>query len=71
LLGLAHEENTMPPDTDKEREQVGPRGTGVAAAMRKPEALSNPKEHEGATEDQISETIAPAGSAFDDEPKQG
>jgi len=61
----------MPPDTDKEREQIAPGATGVAASTRKPEALSNPKEHEGATEDQISGTIAPASSAFDDEPKQG
>ena len=28
-------------------------------------------EHEGATEDQVNETPAPAGYAFDDEPKQG
>jgi len=28
-------------------------------------------EHEGATEDQVSETPAPAGPAFNDEPKQG
>jgi len=28
-------------------------------------------EHEGATEDQVSETMPPAGSAFNDEPKQG
>ncbi len=61
----------MPPDTDKEREQIAPLATGVAAATPRPEALSNPREHEGATEDQMSGTIAPAGSAFDDEPKQG
>ena len=61
----------MAPDIDKEREQIGPVAAGVAAAPRKPEALSNPREHEGATEDQVSGTIAPAGSAFDDEPKQG
>jgi hypothetical protein len=29
------------------------------------------REHEGATEDQIEETPAPAGRAFEDEPKQG
>jgi hypothetical protein len=28
-------------------------------------------EHEGATEDEVSDTPAPAGPAFDDEPKQG
>ena len=29
------------------------------------------REHEGATEDQIEETPAPAGRAFEDEPRQG
>ena len=28
-------------------------------------------EHEGATEEQVSDTPAPAGPAFEDEPKQG
>ena len=28
-------------------------------------------EHEGATEEQVSDTPAPAGPAFTDEPKQG
>jgi hypothetical protein len=61
----------MAPDPDKKHEQIAPAATrGVATTLR-PEAHSNPKEHEGATEDQMSETIAPAGSAFDDEPKQG
>jgi hypothetical protein len=31
----------------------------------------NMGEHEGATEDEVSETPAPAGPAFDDEPRQG
>jgi hypothetical protein len=29
------------------------------------------REHEGATEDQIEQTPAPAGRAFEDEPRQG
>ena len=29
------------------------------------------REHEGATEDQVVETPAPAGRAFEDEPRQG
>ena len=29
------------------------------------------REHEGATEDQIEKTPAPAGRAFEDEPRQG
>jgi hypothetical protein len=28
-------------------------------------------QHEGATEDEVSDTPAPAGPDFDDEPKQG
>jgi hypothetical protein len=31
----------------------------------------NMDEHEGATEEQVSDTPAPAGPAFKDEPKQG
>jgi hypothetical protein len=31
----------------------------------------NMGEHEGATEDQVSDTPAPAGGAFEDDPKQG
>lgn len=39
-----------------------------------PEPLNKPDpddEHIGATEDQVSDTSAPAGSGFKDEPKQG
>ena len=32
---------------------------------------SDPDEHIGATENQISDTPPPAGEAYDDEPKQG
>ena len=32
---------------------------------------SKADEHLGATEEQVSETPAPAGDAFEDEPKQG
>lgn len=34
-------------------------------------APSQDEEHIGATEDQVSDTSAPAGDAFKDEPKQG
>jgi hypothetical protein len=41
----------------------------------RPDERSRPssvgREHEGATEDQIEETPAPAGRAFEDEPRQG
>jgi hypothetical protein len=37
-----------------------------------PEPSDSPKDaHEGATEDQVSETPAPAGPLYEDEPKQG
>jgi hypothetical protein len=31
----------------------------------------NMGEHEGATEDEVSDVPAPAGTAFEDEPRQG
>jgi hypothetical protein len=37
----------------------------------RPRPSSVGREHEGATEDQIEETPAPAGRAFEDEPRQG
>ena len=61
----------MATHTDEERAPIAPATTSAVATTRKPETHSNPREHEGAMEDQISGTIAPAGSAFDDEPKQG
>ena len=37
-----------------------------------PEPSTSPKDgHEGATEEQVSETPAPAGPLYEDEPKQG
>jgi len=37
----------------------------------RPRASSVGREHEGATEDQVEQTPAPAGRAFEDEPRQG
>jgi len=45
-----------PPQTPKTAHDIDPENMG---------------EHEGATEDEVSDTPAPAGPAFDDEPKQG
>jgi hypothetical protein len=45
-----------PPETPKTAHDIDPENMG---------------EHEGATEDEVSDTPAPAGPAFDDEPKQG
>jgi hypothetical protein len=61
-MQLATKKNTS---SNKQRKKPGGR----------PDERSNPPsgstEHEGATEDQVNETPAPAGSAFNDEPKQG
>jgi hypothetical protein len=35
------------------------------------ETTEDPDEHLGATEDQVSDTVAPSGDSFKDEPKQG
>ena len=53
-----------------------PRAVGRPESLHKPgEASSDTStgadEHLGATEEQVSETPAPAGDAFEDEPKQG
>jgi hypothetical protein len=53
--GLLHKPETRAPQHDEARADTPSEGD----------------EHLGATEDQVSETPAPAGDAFDDEPKQG
>jgi hypothetical protein len=50
---------TQPPDRDIAKERVPKPGS------------RDSDEHLGAEEDQVSDTSAPAGSAFKDEPKQG
>jgi hypothetical protein len=47
---------STPPQRPKESHDIDPENMG---------------EHEGATEEQVSDTPAPAGPAFEDEPKQG
>ena len=37
----------------------------------RPPARSSQKEHEGATEDEISPIMPPTGPGYEDEPKQG
>ena len=60
-----------------------PQADGSPDSLHKPESRapqpdeastdtsSDGDEHLGATEEQVSETPAPAGDAFEDEPKQG
>ena len=42
-----------------------------AAKKRRPMPADTADGHIGATEDQMSDTQAPAGEAYNDEPKQG
>jgi hypothetical protein len=42
-----------------------------ASERRRTPADPETKEHEGATEDQVTDTSPPSGTAYDDEPKQG
>jgi hypothetical protein len=65
------------------RKRPSPQEDGRPDSLHKPETgapkpdeastetSSEGDEHLGATEEQVSETPAPAGDAFDDEPKQG
>jgi hypothetical protein len=50
-----------------------PQANGSSRGRRKPSRSdkAGADEHLGATEGQVSETPAPAGEAFKDEPKQG
>jgi hypothetical protein len=40
-------------------------------AEKHPSVHPNDKEHEGATEDEVTPTTPPSGPEYDDEPKQG
>jgi hypothetical protein len=57
-------------DTDKKRSEAGRPGTNPHAEKRAP-AHPEDKEHEGATEDEVTPTTPPSGPEYDDEPKQG
>jgi hypothetical protein len=57
-------------DTDSKRSQTVRPNTKPPAGERPP-ASPEDKEHEGATEDEVTPTNPPSGSEYDDEPKQG
>lgn len=44
---------------------------GIPESASRKAPASEQEEHEGATEDQVTDTPAPAGPLYDDEPKQG
>jgi hypothetical protein len=62
----------MNTDTQKKRPAAG-----VTPVPREPQPPAKQQhegateEHEGATEDQTGDRTAPAGSAYEDEPRQG
>jgi hypothetical protein len=57
-------------DTDSKRSETVRPGTHSHAEKRPP-AHPEDKEHEGATEDEVTPTSPPSGAEYDDEPKQG
>jgi len=57
-------------DSDNKRAEAVRPGTGPHADKRPP-ARSEEKEHEGATEDEVTPITPPSGPEFNDEPKQG
>ena len=61
----------MNPETDKKRLESPAAGAKAPAGPHIPEPHPDQREHQGATEDQVVETIAPSGSEYEDEPKQG
>ena len=58
------------PDHTRDNTHAQRPGTNPQDGKR-PAIQPDNKEHEGATENQVSPTVPPRGSNFDDEPKQG
>ena len=63
-------------ETRQREQRRAPGSNGSAESPRRPSGAPQPDEsgadeHVGATEDQVSETPAPSGDDFKDEPKQG
>jgi hypothetical protein len=66
------------PDTDQKPDLEHPARPKVGARDNPPPDMAPPgmdpgdeDDHVGATEDEVSRTPAPTGSAFEDEPRQG
>jgi len=72
----------MPTDRDETQDHAAKKNESVPSTppLKRPspkpdegdaDPVSEEDGHLGATEEQVSETPAPAGDAFEDEPKQG
>jgi len=59
----------MNPDTKRDRPETMPLGPNHA--KERPPAHPRDREHEGATEDEMTPTPPPSSPEYDDEPKQG
>lgn len=66
---VAQPSEDQAPATPPAAAQPSTRNGGRGTPVPKPEPAKG--EHEGATESQVAETPAPAGSAFKDETKAG
>jgi hypothetical protein len=60
----------MTPEIDKNRSSTAPSERNPHPKER-PAGHPEEREHEGATEDEVTPTMPPAGPEYDDEPRQG
>lgn len=68
------EQPTTPakPEVGEDQGDSGPdRENPITEHSTRPAPIDREDAHIGATEDQVSDTTAPAGDAFKDEPRQG
>jgi len=60
------------PEVGEDQGDSGPdRDNPITARSKRPVVVDREDGHIGATEGQVSDTTAPSGDAFDDEPRQG
>jgi hypothetical protein len=60
------------PEVGDDQGDSGPdRENPITEESKRPASLDREDAHIGATENQVSDTSAPSGDAFDDEPRQG
>jgi hypothetical protein len=60
------------PEVGEDQGDSGPdRGNPITEQSKHPAPVNREDAHIGATEGQVSDTTAPAGDAFKDEPRQG
>ena len=62
----------LKPEVGEDQGDSGPdRENPITEASKHSTPVDREDAHIGATEDQVSDTTAPSGDAFDDEPRQG